>query len=340
MALLLRPPEGSAYHLTIFISASMKLPKYFSMLRSDRQGILFLLILALATAALFLHNPMGGGDDLVARGDSLGAEWGRRDSAYRHDMARRGMAGRAYQDNLSIAGDEVTALHERFAFDPNTADSTALLRLGLSRWQVRAIYRYRNKGGVFRQPSDFARLYGLTQRQYRELVPYIRISDDYRPAAELFAGRAVRIEEKAVERDTMTYPRKLSPGERICLSQADTSLLKRVPGIGSYFARRIVAYRSQLGGFVSVEQLAEIEDFPLSAMAYFTLGEPRFQPLAVNSLTLSQLRRHPYLNFYQARAIVDYRRLHGRLHGMAELRMMPDFTPDDLKRLEPYLNFN
>ena len=37
---------------------------------------------------------------------------------------------------------------ELFAFDPNTADSTALLRLGLRPWQVRAIYRYRARGGV------------------------------------------------------------------------------------------------------------------------------------------------------------------------------------------------
>lgn len=49
-----------------------------------------------------------------------------------------------------------------FPFDPNTADSTALLRLGLSPWQVRAIYRYRAKGGIFRHKRDFARLYGLT----------------------------------------------------------------------------------------------------------------------------------------------------------------------------------
>ena len=68
---------------------------------------------------------------------------------------------------------------ERFAFDPNTADSTQLLRLGLKPWQVRSIYRYRAKGGVFSEPADFARVYGLTLKQYRELEPYIRIGRDY-----------------------------------------------------------------------------------------------------------------------------------------------------------------
>ena len=74
---------------------------------------------------------------------------------------------------------------ERFVFDPNTADSTQLLRLGLKPWQVRNIYKYRAAGGIYRRPLDFAKLYGLTVKQYRELEPYIRISSDYLPASTL-----------------------------------------------------------------------------------------------------------------------------------------------------------
>jgi DNA uptake protein ComE-like DNA-binding protein len=78
---------------------------------------------------------------------------------------------------------------ETFYFDPNTADSTQLLRLGLQPWQVRNIYKYRAKGGVYRKKEDFARLYGLTVKDYRRLEPYIRISSDYLPAATLLKGR-------------------------------------------------------------------------------------------------------------------------------------------------------
>lgn len=78
---------------------------------------------------------------------------------------------------------------ERFPFDPNTADSTQLLRLGLQPWQVRNIYKYRARGGIYRQKEDFARLYGLTVKQYRELEPYIHISNDYLPASTLVGDR-------------------------------------------------------------------------------------------------------------------------------------------------------
>ena len=56
---------------------------------------------------------------------------------------------------------------ESFVFDPNTADSIQLLRLGLRPWQVRNIYKYRSKGGIYRTKADFARLYGLTVKDYR-----------------------------------------------------------------------------------------------------------------------------------------------------------------------------
>ena len=113
---------------------------------------------------------------------------------------------------------------ERFAFDPNTADSTELLRLGLHYWQVRNIYKYRAAGGVYRRPADFARLYGLTRKQYRELEPYIHISSDYAPAAGLFA------EERHERRDTThRYPTKLKVGEQLDLNLSDTTALQRVP---------------------------------------------------------------------------------------------------------------
>ena len=63
-----------------------------------------------------------------------------------------------------------------FPFDPNTADSLALCRLGLPDWMARNIVRYRERGGRFRRPEDFRKIYGLTDEQYQMLHPYIRIA--------------------------------------------------------------------------------------------------------------------------------------------------------------------
>ena len=222
---------------------------------------------------------------------------------------------------------------ETFPFDPNTADSTQLLRLGLSSWQVHNIYKYRAKGGIYREKEDFARLYGLTVKDYRRLEPYIRISDDYRPASTLVGDTPHE------RRDTLRYPVKMAEGEQLMLNEADTTQLQRVPGIGSYYARQIVRYGQRLGGYVSVDQLDEIEAFPKESKQYFVVNAANIQRLNINRLTLQQLRRHPYINYYQAKAIVDYRRLHGNIKSLQELRLSRDFTPEAIQRIEPYIEY-
>ena len=57
-----------------------------------------------------------------------------------------------------------------------------------------------------------------------------------------------------------SYPKveKWPLGTVVELNSADTTALKKVPGIGSVFAKRIIKYRELLGGFYSVEQLGEV----------------------------------------------------------------------------------
>ena len=229
---------------------------------------------------------------------------------------------------------------ERFPFDPNTADSTQLRRLGLQNWQIRNIYKFRAAGGIYRKPLDFARLYGLTVKEYRELEPYIRISSDYLPAATLVKEASATT--SAPRRDTMKvrhYPEKISEAEHIILNTADTTELMKVPGIGPYFARKIVAYGRRLGGYVSVSQLDEIENFPVDSKRFFVIEGSAPHKLNVNKLSLNELKRHPYINFFMARTITDYRRLHGALHSLNDLRLTRDFPPEVIARLEPYVEF-
>ncbi|MBQ3752802.1 MAG: helix-hairpin-helix domain-containing protein [Prevotella sp.] len=224
---------------------------------------------------------------------------------------------------------------ELFPFDPNTADSTELLRLGLQPWQVVNIYKYRAAGGVYRKPRDFARLYGLTLKEYRRLEPYIRISEENLPAENYFYKY-----EPIEERDTVKYPVKLQPEERVVLNRADTAQLRKVPGIGSFFARKIVEYRERLGGYYRVQQLLEIEDFPETAVSFFIIPDgTEFRKMNLNRLSLNELKRHPYIGFYRARAIVDYRRLHGHIESLQQLKLLPDFTPEAIERLEPYVEY-
>lgn len=295
--------------------------EFFYFPKSDRRAMIFLLAAVVLSAVVVGIMDKGGMSSQLARTDSLTA-----DSSIRKAAVRRGVQ---YIYNVE------TVRRKLSAFDPNTADSTLLLSLGLQPWQVRSIYRYRAKGGIYRQPSDFARLYGLTVKQYKELLPYIHISDEYKPAAEVY-GRTDAVKSG---RDTLRYPVKLQPGQYVTLDDADTASLRKVPGIGRYYASRIVRYRNDLGGYVSVAQLSEIEGIPEAALSYFRVTGGAVRKLNLNRLTLNELKHHPYINFYQARRIIDYRRLKGPLHSIDDLRLLKDFTQRDIERLRPYVEF-
>ncbi|CCZ14782.1 putative uncharacterized protein [Prevotella sp. CAG:487] len=295
--------------------------EFFYFPKSDRRAMIFLLAVVVLSAVVVGIMDKGGMSSQLARTDSLTA-----DSSIRKAAVRR---GGQYIYNVE------TVRRKLSAFDPNTADSTLLLSLGLQPWQVRSIYRYRAKGGIYRQPSDFARLYGLTVKQYKELLPYIHISDEYKPAAEVY-GRTDAVRSG---RDTLRYPVKLQPGQYVTLDDADTASLRKVPGIGRYYASRIVRYRNDLGGYVSVAQLSEIEGIPEAALSYFRVTGGAVRKLNLNRLTLNELKHHPYINFYQARRIIDYRRLKGPLHSIDDLRLLKDFSQRDIDRLRPYVEF-
>lgn len=224
-------------------------------------------------------------------------------------------------------------------FDPNTADSSTLVHLGLKPWQASNMLKYRAKGGRYRKTEDLKRLYGMTDSMYLALLPYVVIDtlaiDRWRDSVRMAADSVPRYVSH--KRDTI-----------LNLRTADTTELKMIKGIGSYRAKQIIRYREQLGGFVSVEQLREVKALqPLlkdslstdSLLSHFFIDSVRVVPLNVNSMRVERLQRHPYLSFEQARAIYELRRRKIHLKHLDQLRTLDCLTEQDIQRLRPYLSF-
>ena len=317
------------------------------MRKSDIKAIIFLLVLLIGIGVLFitLDNNVelpadSTTDSALAAKDSAGyygqGGYGYRDAEGRPHHGRRS----PYYSSYGSAGAAAGHNGQRFSFDPNTADSTQLLALGLPPWMVRGIYKYRAKGGIYRSPEDFARIPGLTQMQYEQLHPYITISSDYQQAAA--PARNNDENKPAAPRDSVQYPQKLRPGQYLDINTADTTELKKIPGIGSYYARLIADYRNRLGGFTSMDQLKEIDRLPkdvANSTADYLDIRKSVRKIAINKLSMQQLREHPYIGYYRAKAITDYRRLKGDITSLQQLSLLPNFTPEDIKRLEPYVEY-
>ncbi len=96
------------------------------------------------------------------------------------------------------------------------------------------------------------------------------------------------------------------------LNTADTTELQQIRGIGSYFARRIVDYRTRLGGYVHIGQLMEIkgidEEKVLRWQKQLKVNPATVERMDLSTVSEEQLRRHPYIGYYTARGIISFRK--------------------------------
>ena len=226
-------------------------------------------------------------------------------------------------------------------FDPNLADSIELSELGLPPFVVRNILKYREKGGRFPTPESLSRMYGLTEEMYKKLEPYIRISESF--VLQRKEKLVVKNDKKPVKRDTVIAVKravKYPEGTLVDVNRADTAELKKIPGIGRGISKSIVAYRNRLGGFYSLEQLLEIQFITPDLLEWFKLEGGVIRKMDINKAGLEELRAHPYLNFYQAKVIVEHRRKKGPIKSLSQLALYEEFTGKDLERLSAYISFD
>jgi len=241
---------------------------------------------------------------------------------------------------------------ETFPFDPNTADSTSLLRLGLAPWQVRAVYKYRAKHGRYHTPEEFKRLPGMTYELWERLGPQVRIARQFQYIDESEKRSSYVANSSSVPENTehasipekkdsvVERPRKFKSITLVDINTADSTELMRIPGIGGYRSKKIVEYRRKLGGFTNVEQVMEACEMPDDILQWVEVKESvPVRKVNVNKLSLQRLMNHPYITFYQARAIVEYRKAHNALKGVEDLRGLEGFTPLKIEKLQPYLEF-
>ena len=139
-----------------------------------------------------------------------------------------------------------------------------------------------------------------------------------------------------------THTRKTGkPVLPIDINLADSAQLLPLPGIGPVFAGRIIKYRSLLGGFVSVEQLGEVYGMPVETLDLIKdgifIGTVAIRKIPLNSATFRELLKHPYLEYDDVKAIVNYRDFARDIQSIQELQenyILPDSV---LKKVIPYL---
>lgn len=190
-------------------------------------------------------------------------------------------------------------------------------------------------GASFRQQRRYA---GARTEYGEETQRY-----DGHPRSALAAAYRQRDSIIRQQRDARnSYPdrNKFRELTLVDANTADTTLLMRIPGIGSHFASSVVRLRQRLGGFVSVEQLLDISNFPEETLEWFFVTPGTQRRINLATTDVSEQGRHPYIGFRQARALSAYQRLYGPIRSAEQLRQTQVFSAEELERLLPYLEFS
>lgn len=209
-----------------------------------------------------------------------------------------------------------------FAFNPDTMSFSDWERIGFTEKEVQQIVNYQFKGGRFFQKSDFKKLYCVSDEDYQLLEPYIQLGSK---------GKFEQNREST----------KAIPHARLNLNNVDSLQLQKIPGIGQKTASRIVRYRENLGGFAHIHQLKEVYAIDnnrfLQIEPYLFVDKTKIKKLNINKLEIKELIKHPYIDYYLAKSIVDYRQKHGKYNSLEGIKKAVHFYDELYQKIVPYL---
>lgn len=223
--------------------------------------------------------------------------------------------------------------HKLFVFNPNTISQLDAERLGFSKKLSATLINFRNKGGKFYKPQDLKKLYGMSSILFHHLEPYILISN----LTQAYKKDTIHsVFQKKVEKNKILK-------ESIEINSADSLSIVYLKGIGPSFTKRIIKYRTVLGGFHSINQLKEIYGMTDSLfdnlVSQIKIDPNLITKIQINSIDFNTLRKHPYFNFQSAQAVVNYRLKHGRL-TQKEFEKIGIFSEEKMQLILPYLMYN
>lgn len=302
---------------------------YFYLNRGEQRAMLILFAVIILVYGMLIFSKLQSGHqtiDTVAFAKEVKAFENQIDSARSYPPTHFSRDNAISYRSNNVLNDKFKPLTP-FPFDPNTLAEKGWLKIGLPDKLIRTILNYISKGGHFYQKEDLQKIYGLTVSQYSALEPFISIPPRPKTIYELSAIKKPGYKKPVVQ--------------PIELNSVDSAGLDALRGIGPVFATRILRFRDLLGGYAKREQLQEVYGLDSSLyqmiLPFVNVDQDKIKKIDINQCPLPALRKHPYIGYYIAKAIADYRVKHLKFRSVDEVSLLPGMTPEKFKQLSPYL---
>ena len=206
-------------------------------------------------------------------------------------------------------------------FNPNDYSIDDWMALGLSVKQSQAILNFVQRG--IYSNSALEKIFVMPT----EVYDLIKDSTYYER----------QITEFTVIKDSVVKPLSL-----LEINSASKEDLIELNGVGDFYAKQILKYKNELGGFVFIEQLLEVWKMRLETyeklMPQLTIDTNKIKKINVNTCSIEDLRSHPYLDYYQANSIIKMRMQKDGYKELQEILESKLINEEEFQRLLPYLS--
>ena len=208
-----------------------------------------------------------------------------------------------------------------FYFNPNTLDDKGWLALGLPSTKLSVLRNFQKSGAIFKTKTDLKNCFAITDEFYKKVEIYISIPE-------------IKKTETPINKTKKT-------NQIVELNQADSLQLISINGVGPFYAKQILKYRKELGGFRNYAQITEIwglENLEIQKLKQQTsIDTLHIRKVNVNTIELEQLKLHPYLNYKQAKMILNYRKQHGDFKQVKDIHKIKPISTELFRKIAPYL---
>ena len=267
----------------------------------------------------------------------------RKDSIYNHSKENSSYAENYENTSKKLIENEGESSNwNPHKFNPNMATSMDWKSVGLNDGQIKSINNYLMKGGVFKRVKDVEKMYVINKLQYEKMKPYLELAKlEYSKNDSSNHLVDYQIKEVATKVNVQKKKSYELDSFSIELNTADTIQLKRIRGIGSYYARQIIYYREKLGGFYSTAQLYEVErmrdETVLKMLPFIKVDASLVTKIHINTDIAPKMVKHPYMTWNMAISIQDHRDFSRKFKSVDDLVKKGLLNEELYSKLAPYL---
>lgn len=234
----------------------------------------------------------------------------------------------------SIKEEKLDYVPKIYPFNPNFISDYKGYKLGMSVSEIDRLLAFRKQNKYVNSPEEFQAVTKVSDSLLNAISPYFKFPD--------------WVKNKKEFREYKKYPNAaFAKKEKIVIidiNQATQEDLIKIYGIGEAISLRILKFKENLGGFVSMEQMKDVWGLSPEVIenlnSHFKVSAlPDVKKVDINNASIKELSQFPYFNYQIARQIVTFRSMNGDFKNVDDLTKIKGLSIEKANIIALYLDF-